>query len=286
MMKAIKESKVHTSWINDNQAYDAAMAGFVEGVLAGPASRRFFASFLPFQARVARLAVANSLAQVVLKVGSPGVPDFYQGTELWDLHLVDPDNRQPVDFEARRQALDALAPFLPEVPPPDGTEDPDRLTRRLGLLADMLDNWDDGRIKLWVTTTALRARRAWPSLFAGGGYIPLEAAGSAAPHVFSFARTEGPASDLPERGRGAPASLILVPRLVTRLGEAWRDWAAGWGTTFLPLPPALHGLHWANTITGERVDVQRDGGEESLPVAAALARCPVAILAGASPDHG
>jgi (1->4)-alpha-D-glucan 1-alpha-D-glucosylmutase len=91
MTKAIKEAKVHTSWINDNQEYDEAMAAFVEETLTGPVSRRFLASFLPFQAKVARIAVANSLSQVVLKLASPGIPDFYQGTELWDLNLVDPD---------------------------------------------------------------------------------------------------------------------------------------------------------------------------------------------------
>ena len=285
MTKAIKEAKVHTSWINDNQAYDSAMARFVEGVLTGPASRRFLASFLPFQARVARLAVANSLAQVVLKAGSPGVPDFYQGTELWDLHLVDPDNRQPVDFPARRQALDALAPFLPEAAaPPPGAEDGDRLARRIGLLAGMLDEWGDGRIKLWVTATVLRARRARPDLFLGGGYVPLRAAGSAAGHVFAFARTASsgapasvPASAVPAEN----AAIVLVPRLVSRLGEGWRHWAAAWGTTFLALPAGLEGMTWTNAMTGERIEVQRGEGMESVSVAAVLAHCPVAILLGA-----
>jgi (1->4)-alpha-D-glucan 1-alpha-D-glucosylmutase len=291
MMKAIKEAKIHTSWINDSREYDAAMARFVEGVLTGSSSRRFFASFLPFQARVAHLALANSLAQVVLKVGSPGVPDFYQGTELWDLHLVDPDNRQPVDFAARRQGIQALAALLPELPPTAREADPDRLIRRVALLAEMLEDWGDGRIKLWVTAAALRARRAWPELFAGGGYLPLPAAGSAASHLFAFARTAGPASGpwgrpsaRPERSRGvpAPAAVVLVPRLVARLGDGWRDWAAAWGTTVVPLPPSLTGLRWINGITGETVETERSQTIESLPVGEALAHCPVAVVVGVS----
>ncbi len=276
MMKAIKEAKIHTSWINDNQEYDAAMARFVEGTLTGPSSRRFLASFLPFQARVARLAVANSLAQVVLKTCSPGVPDFYQGTELWDLNLVDPDNRRPVDFAARRAALEALAPLLPALPGNTAGGDGDhRLSERLQTLAAMLDGWEDGRIKLWVTAAALRARRTCPSLFLGGDYLPLPAAGNAAAHLFAFARTAAPAPASPS------AAIVLVPRLVAGLGDGWRDWAAAWGPAFVALPPALAGLRWTNAITGERVESVENEGGEGVRVGAVLANCPVAILLGA-----
>jgi len=275
MMKAIKEAKIHTSWINDNQEYDAAMARFVEGTLTAPSSRRFLASFLPFQARVAGLAVANSLAQVVLKTGSPGVPDFYQGTELWDLNLVDPDNRRPVDFAARRAALEALAPLLPTLPgDAAGRDDGQRLPDRLRTIAGMLDDWGDGRIKLWVTATALRARRAWPGLFLGGDYLPLQASGHAAAHVFAFARTPSPAPASPS------AAIILVPRLVARLGEGWREWAAAWGPTFVALPPAVTGRRWTNVVTGEQVETFENEGGEAVRVGAALANCPVAILLG------
>ena len=273
MMKAIKEAKIHTSWINDNQEYDGAMARFVEGVLTAPSSRRFLSSFLPFQERVARIAVANSLAQVALKIGSPGVPDFYQGTEFWDLTLVDPDNRRPVDFAARRRALDELVPFLPPLPAAEGPgEAPERLERRAALLAEMLDDWSDGRIKLWVTAAGLRARRAWPGLFAGGGYVPLQGAGSAASHLFAFARTAA--------APGGAAAIVLLPRLAARLGAGWREWAAAWGTTFVPLPPGLADRRWTNAMTGEPVDTERGDGVEGLPVAPVLARCPVAVLIG------
>jgi (1->4)-alpha-D-glucan 1-alpha-D-glucosylmutase len=268
MMKAIKEAKIHTSWINDNQAYDAAMARFVEGVLRGPSWRRFLASFAPFQARVARLAVGNSLAQVVLKVGSPGVPDFYQGTELWDLHLVDPDNRQPVDFAARRSLLDRLAPLLPDLRAGGTAEPPGRSAERLALIAEMSDNWGDGRIKLWVTAAGLRARRERPDLFLRGDYLPLSAAGSRAGHLFAFARRAS--------SPGA-AALVIVPRLVSRLGEGWRDWASAWADTSLALPPELAGRRWLNAITGEVVEPEAPGGARML-AASVLAHSPVAIL--------
>ena len=104
MTKAVREAKVHTSWLTTNPGYEEGLARFIERAL-GQAGGRFLAAFLPFQRRIAAMAVTNSLAQVVLKIGSPGVPDFYQGTELWDLSLVDPDNRRPVDFEHRERLL-------------------------------------------------------------------------------------------------------------------------------------------------------------------------------------
>jgi len=100
MTKAVKEAKLRSSWINPDEAYENAVARFVEHVLTGPAAARFLPAFVPFQERVARVGLVNSLSQVVLKIASPGVPDFYQGTELWDLSLVDPDNRRPVDRDA------------------------------------------------------------------------------------------------------------------------------------------------------------------------------------------
>ncbi|HSK11225.1 MAG TPA: hypothetical protein VK911_16700, partial [Vicinamibacterales bacterium] len=276
MMKAIKEAKVHTSWVNDNEAYDAAMARFVENVLTGPSARRFLASFLPFQARVARLAVANSLAQVVLKIASPGAPDFYQGTELWDLHLVDPDNRQPVDFARRRELLAQLAPLVPAIAgmaeqraggrdPAEGT--PDRGEDRAALLARMLDGWGDGRVKLWVTTAGLRARRARRELFLNGEYQPLEAATNRGAELFAFARL-----------RGDEAAVAVVPRFVSRLGDGWRDWAANWGDAGVVLPDGLAGRRWVNALTGERLEAEAGDRGAFLPAATLLRHCPVALL--------
>ncbi|MBI2817126.1 MAG: hypothetical protein HYX72_09320 [Acidobacteria bacterium] len=119
MLKAIKEKKLHTSWINPSEAYDRAMADFVRRTLTGTRAKRFLGGFRSFAKRVAWLGMVNSLAQVVLKIASPGVPDFYQGTELWDLNLVDPDNRRPVNYHQRRQILYKLEPVLGDLNDPN-----------------------------------------------------------------------------------------------------------------------------------------------------------------------
>ena len=264
MMKAIKEAKVHTSWINDNEAYDRGVDQFVQRVLAGPASRKFLASFVPFQARVARLAVANSLAQLVLKLASPGMPDFYQGTELWDLNLVDPDNRRPVDFDHRARLLDTLDPHLASAASPSHDGAPSSLE----VLPGLLDTWPDGRIKLWVTAAGLRLRRAHPEVFQRGRYLRVGASGARADQVFGFARSHDGA-----------AVVALVPRFVSRLGEDWRAWAASWGDTRVALPDEVSNFEWLNVLTGEPVAPTEVEGRRSLEVGTALKSCPVALLA-------
>jgi (1->4)-alpha-D-glucan 1-alpha-D-glucosylmutase len=154
MLKAAREAKIHTSWLTTNQPYEDALTGFVERILGPSGGPRFLPVFLPFQQRIAAAAVVNSLAQVVLKLGSPGVPDFYQGTELWDLSLVDPDNRRPVDFDVRQRLLERN-----ETTPSDP--------------AELLSSWGDGSIKLFVTAAGLRLRRDLPEVFVGGEYLPL-----------------------------------------------------------------------------------------------------------------
>jgi len=277
MLKAIKEAKVHTSWINDNQAYDQGVDRFVSRVLTGPTAKRFLASFVPFQARVARLAVANSLAQLVLKLASPGVPDIYQGTELWDFNLVDPDNRRPVDFEGRARMLDAIDPDLP-VPAdpttfdsaaasaPDGPPGPPR--NAADVLARLLDEWPDGRVKLWVTAAGLRLRRARPELFQYGGYKRLESKGEKANHLFGLARTHKDA-----------AVVAIVARHVSKLGDGWRGWASAWRDTHVVLPAELARFAWVNVLTGERVDPAGDRGTVAVDAGSALNPCPVALLA-------
>ncbi len=265
MLKAIKEAKVHTSWINDNEAYDGAMSGFVEQVLSGRGADRFLRSFLPFRRRVAELALASSLGQVLLKIGAPGVPDTYQGCELWDLHLVDPDNRRPVDFAVRDTMLRAMEPLIDAAAA--GARDgsiPSESVR------EMLEHWEDGRIKLWVTACALRLRRAFPDVFLRGAYLPLEADPPAAPHFVAFARTHG-----------SRAVIVVVPRLVSRLGSTWRDWPALWEGWTIELPQALSGRNWVNVLTGLRVEEQRGTTPPSLVVGPLFGACPVAMLIGA-----
>ncbi len=256
MRKATKESKTHTSWINPNGAYDSAVETYVDRVLSGPRAARFLASFVPFARRIARLGMTNSLAQLVLKIASPGVPDFYQGAEVWDLSLVDPDNRRPVDYAGRRAALERMQPSLARI---------DIGGDAVDLVADLARTWEDGRIKLFVTARGLHVRRADPDLFLKGEYIPLAAEGPASRHVVAFAR----------RLDGA-CVVALTPRLVARL-EGIEQGTHGegiWSTTRLLLP-------WGgvaacrNLLTGERVPVTENG---TVAVGDALRICPVALL--------
>jgi (1->4)-alpha-D-glucan 1-alpha-D-glucosylmutase len=161
MLKSVREAKRHTSWGAPQEAYENAVMALVSRALD---SELFLQSFLPFARRVADLGVHNSLVQTALKLTLPGVPDIYQGAELWELSLVDPDNRRLPAYERRRALLD----------------------QDTGELAPLMTAWHDGRIKLHVTHALLEARRAYPELFASGGYIPVRSVGS--DRICAFAR--------------------------------------------------------------------------------------------------
>ncbi len=254
MQKAVKEAKEHTSWISPNEAYDRAVADFVAKSLTGTHGRRFLAEFLPLQQRVARLGLINSLAQLVLKIVSPGVPDFYQGNELWDWSLVDPDNRRPVDFAQRRPMLEDVAPLFS-----DGAV-------RTPALADMLENGHDGRIKLWLTVLGLRLRQRFAGVFQRGEYLPLEADGEHAEHVVAIGR----------RFEGSRI-IAVVPRLLGQITPDPRSLPMGpgfWKATCLKLPPAFSGAY-ENGLTFERLP---GDGTSRLPLSNILQGCPVAIL--------
>jgi (1->4)-alpha-D-glucan 1-alpha-D-glucosylmutase len=287
MIKAIKEAKVRTSWINDNKAYDAAMAHFVDRTLTGPTSARFLAAFFPLARRVAHLGVVNSLAQLVLKIASPGVPDFYQGNELWDLHLVDPDNRQPVDYEHRIALLDEIAPWLDAVVSRDGRvgvaappgsvaqvlaadESVSSQAQRFGLdsfLCDLLASWPDGRIKLFLTAVGLRLRRALPDLFLRGAYVALEPAmGATGGNALAFARR-----------RDAHTLIVAVPRLVAKLVNDEMPVGDVWGEAKLLLPDDLGGTY-RNLLTGDSTTARANEGGAGLKLADAFRHCPVALL--------
>src|SRR5262249_13333005 len=155
--------------------HEAAVLRFVEAILDRRRSAPFLQSFEELQGRVAELGIYNSLAQLLIKITAPGVPDFYQGTELWDLNLVDPDNRRPVDYQRRRAALAAITGLK-------SCATPDECT------AELLHNRKDGRIKMFVTTRALSARAEWRRVFEDGEYLPLRTTGVRREHVFAFAR--------------------------------------------------------------------------------------------------
>ena len=231
MLKAIREAKVHTSWINRNERYEQAVAGFVDALLPGKDSA-FLQEFLPFQRKVARLGLYNSLSQVLLKLTVPGVPDVYQGTELWSFDLVDPDNRRPVDYALRIRLLDELAA---------SAEDQGEPLR--GFVQSLLDSIADGRIKLYCTCKLLQLRAQLDALFRFGEYSPLRVTGAHSDCVIAFARShEG--TDV----------IVIVGRWFARLGgvNALPIGAELWQDTRVDVPG---GGTWINVLTGERATV-------------------------------
>jgi len=251
MEKATREAKVHTSWINPNEEYDAGLRGFVAAILSSDGDNPFLADFTAFQRPVARMGMVNSLAQTLVKLASPGVPDIYQGQEIWDFSLVDPDNRRPVDYALRQRMLDGLRERM-------GGD-------RTALCRELVEGWEDGRIKLYVTHVALCAREEHEAAFTGGEYLPLAVTGARAEHVLAFAR------------RGGGSTLVaVVPRLVATL-SADRDYtvpkADAWGDTRLDLGSLGDG-RWRDLFSG--VEVGADGG--SVRVAEVLGGFPVALL--------
>jgi (1->4)-alpha-D-glucan 1-alpha-D-glucosylmutase len=255
MQKATKEAKVHTSWINPNEEYDSAVQQFVGGLLSDPASP-FLDDLLALERRVAFFGCFNSLSQVLLKLTSPGVPDLYQGSELWDFSLVDPDNRRRVDYARRREVLSEIRRRIGEA----GND----LSRLAGKLVESVE---DGRIKAYLIYQALNFRRSHPEVFSQGAYLPLEASGAKRDHVFAFARSWG-----------EDAVVVVVPRLVVRLVDGAEQPPLGpevWGRTRLPAPAHLGRGGYENLFTGEVMDVEDHQG---LLLATVLGRFPVALL--------
>jgi (1->4)-alpha-D-glucan 1-alpha-D-glucosylmutase len=246
MVKATREAKRHTSWNNPNEEYEAAVLRFIDQIL--DPNRSFLQqAFVPFQSRVAELGIYNSLAQLLLKITAPGVPDFYQGTELWDLTLVDPDNRRPVDYAHRTQLLSDLK----QVPH-----------------SLLLDRRADGRIKMFVMARALRQRAELGGTFERGSYVPLSIDGSGREHLFAFARRD-------PNGM----AITCVPRLVRGLLGGRPTPPVGaevWGDTrvMLPCQPAA----FRDAITGAVIEARGDAAATWLEAASVFEQFPVALL--------
>jgi (1->4)-alpha-D-glucan 1-alpha-D-glucosylmutase len=236
MRKALKEAKRHTSWLHENRDYEEGVSLFVQSVLAGELAPVFLASFLPFQRRLAWFGMLGSLAQLVVRLGSPGVPDVYQGSELWNFSLVDPDNRAPVDFDQRCAMLAELEPLLAaqasEEPAADGGVH----------VRGLMEHWHDGRVKLFTLATALRLRRAYPDLFLYGDYEPLGTDGDE-PHLIAFSRRHGNQEVIVVVPRFAATMLRGVPALPVGV-ERWR-------TASTRLPRRLAKSRLVNVFTGE-----------------------------------
>jgi (1->4)-alpha-D-glucan 1-alpha-D-glucosylmutase len=264
MVKSIKEAKLHSSWINPFEAYENAASAFVERVLSGREAAKFLPAFAPLQRRVARCGMINSLAQTALKIASPGVPDFYQGSEVWDLSLVDPDNRRPVDFEARGRRLDEADRILAQEP-----------ADRRALLSRALCGWEDGTIKLLVTAAGLRLRAADPRLFLDGDYLPLATETTVTGRAIAFARTLADADT-----GSARVAIAIAPHLSAHLTNGDHKFPLGdaWKTSRVHLPPSLADLTYRDVLTGAEIRAARSGGNAWLFIGQALRTLPVALI--------
>jgi len=256
LVKAAREAKVNTSWISPNAAYEAALVAFLDAVMAKERGNGFLDEFLPFQKMIARFGIFNSLSQTLLKMVSPGVPDFYQGTELWDLTLVDPDNRRQVDYPVRVAALAGLRAREAEIGPRE-------------LFGELLGSREDGRIKLYLIFRVLNYRRENRDLFDGGEYLALEAQGARARNLCAFARRAG--------GKTVVAA---VPRFLATLAPEPGQCPLGeaaWLDSFLNLPEGSAG-RYRNVITDEELSVAERAGRPGVPLCRVFQSAPVALL--------
>jgi malto-oligosyltrehalose synthase len=254
MLKAMREAKDVTSWANPNQEYEAASAEFVKAALA---NKSFLDDFIPFQRKISYFGMLNSLSQALIKLTAPGIPDIYQGNELWEFSLVDPDNRRSVDYGNRQRLLEEIqgsGEFSDEQLLP--------YSRRLS------ENMDDRRIKMYVTWRALSVRNQMSGAFRFGDYTALKARGAYANHVLAF-----------RRSMGDRQFVIIVPRLCARLlGSAMRlpTGTAVWHDTAIELPDHADSLR--NIFTGEHIRPPRSDSGCELNIASALNTFPVALL--------
>ena len=251
--KALREAKRHSGWAAPNEEYEQACQDFLAGVLDPDRPARVVHELHGFVQRVAVPGALNGLAQALLRITAPGVPDLYQGTEFWDFSLVDPDNRRPVDYGERSSALQAN-----------------------GAPGELLANWRDGHVKQAIIRRALQFREQSPLLFAEGTYVPLEVEGPMASHVLAFARC------LDVKGGAEPASITVVSRLAAHnivndspliAPEAWK------GTTIV-LPRNFSSLKTVDRLAAHAETGRRFGdvGQDRIAVAGVLAALPVALL--------
>jgi (1->4)-alpha-D-glucan 1-alpha-D-glucosylmutase len=248
MAKATKEAKVHTSWVRPDAAYDRAVQSFVEGVLTPQASKEFLPDLQRFARRIAFFGMLNSVSQLVLKLTCPGVPDVYQGSELWDLSLVDPDNRRPVDYGLRRHLAQELLATEPST----------------ALVRDLFEAGADGRVKMHVLLRVLGLRRAHDALFRTGAYVPLEVVGLKSTHAVVFLRQ-----------LDGDVVLVAVSRLHVALcgGECHLVEAGAWGETEVLVPPELGDRRWGDVIAGRTITAT----EGAIPLSDLLGEFPVVV---------
>jgi len=249
VVKALREGKVCSSWLEPDEEREAAFKTFVEEILSPSKDNAFLKDFIPFQRMVAHYGIFNSLTQTLLKITAPGIPDFYQGTELWDLNLVDPDNRRPVDFERRSM-------LLRDILEKDETDPP-------SLIRSLLKIKEDGKIKLFLTAKALSARALRRMLFEQGTYQPVPARGAKKNHLVAFFRIWDD-----------QWAFVTAPRFPTSLVREGEDPLGKrvWGNTAIDLPDGAP-RRWREIFTGERLET--DG---RIFACEALKHFPVSLL--------
>ncbi|MCO6440304.1 MAG: malto-oligosyltrehalose synthase [Nitrococcus mobilis] len=255
LLKAIREAKVQSSWLNPNPAYEEAAVQFVRAVLSSLQDNPFLSDLRTFIKPIARYGLLNSLAQTLLKLTSPGVPDIYQGNELWDFSLVDPDNRRPVDYRHRKRLLSEVRTIAI-----DAADIRERLTA-------LLENLEDGRLKLYLTRQALRLRHRYRALFQHGDYRALAAQGERAEHICAFAR-----------GHETEMAVIATGRWFARLAAASEGLASGaspWTDTWVEAPA---GGRYLNALTGERLITSEAESGPRFAAAELFQILPVALL--------
>jgi (1->4)-alpha-D-glucan 1-alpha-D-glucosylmutase len=254
MRKAMREAKTHTKWAEPNEEFEKAVERFTGALLEGDEGRTFREELRQLVQQITLPGLWNALARTLVHLTSPGTPDIYQGDELWNFALVDPDNRRPVDFARRGELLEEIERRYADD------------AGRAAFLRELVEQPEDGRIKLLVTTRALHERREHEGLFTSGDYHALEATGPHAKHLFAFARLGG-----------GEAAVMIVPRLTLSLASDGQApiGPAIWGETSIALPPELAGRRWRSAFGGHEVTVGEGG---AIRVSEALAQLPVALL--------
>ena len=253
-IKAIREAMVHTRWTEPNTAHEQAVCSFIQKILSPQDNSPFLCSVARFLEKVTYAGMINGLSQALLKIACPGVPDFYQGSELWSRNLVDPDNRRPVDFQSRTQALQALL---------DNAH-----FDTSGVARHLLAEWPDGRIKLYMIWKALGCRRKQPTLFREGEFIPLEAAGDQSHHILGFLRRHG-----------EEHAVIIIPRWVTNIPRSVETTMLGtfWSGIDLKLPVSSPNS-WRNVFTAKTTETRPGDGNPCIAVSDLFQDFPVALL--------
>lgn len=259
-LKAAKEAKTETNWLSPNEKHESALQQFVASVITAPSTEPFISDFLRLHKDVAFLGACNSWSQLLLKMTAPGIPDFYQGGELWNFCLTDPDNRQPVDFRAGISAFENLKS--------QGAEP------SAGCVDDLLNNWTDGKLKLYLTTRGLNFRRLHPDLFSSGSYLPLATGGAHRRSVLAFARHFD--------GKWI---VVAVPRLLHSFTTSGVfPLAKMWSTTVIEFPAKAPAV-WKDLFTGEQIDLSRYEDNHTIPASSLFRHLPFSVLvSGEEPE--